>query len=260
MNAITKSNRTDQTRFNAVRHGILSRHLLLPWEDADEYNELFAALHAEHRPKGPTEDHLVEELAGILWRKRRLRMAEAAAHQQGLLKTTIGFYNTDKAALVLVSTEDQAASVAEALHCSDEDAAYDNAVLNREQVGVRVALAALQDAGPDGGYEAALARLQPEVRSWWEELLDESNTVSGYRPDTDGLYQFLIEGAGPDISRRIQTLKHRPQLRRQAYAESLDPARMEKLARYEVHLDRKLERTLSMLLKLQDLRQGGDEG
>ncbi len=34
----------------------------------------------------------------------------------------------------------------------------------------------------------------------------------------------------------------------------LDPCRPERLGRYEVHLDRKLERTLAMLFKLKDLR------
>ena len=34
---------------------------------------------AEHEPQGPTEEHLVEELVGILWRKRRLRLAEGAS-------------------------------------------------------------------------------------------------------------------------------------------------------------------------------------
>jgi hypothetical protein len=46
------------------------RYTVLPWEDADEYQALVAALVAEHAPQGPTEEHLVEELAGILWRKR----------------------------------------------------------------------------------------------------------------------------------------------------------------------------------------------
>ena len=50
----------------------LSRYTVLPWEDAAEYRALVAALAAEHAPQGPTEEHLVEELAGILWRKRRL--------------------------------------------------------------------------------------------------------------------------------------------------------------------------------------------
>jgi hypothetical protein len=75
------------TRFNALKHGVLSRYTVLPWEDANEYHALVAALAAEHAPQGPTEEHLVEELAGILWRKRRLRLAEAAAHRRGLEDT-----------------------------------------------------------------------------------------------------------------------------------------------------------------------------
>ena len=75
---------TEITRFNALRHGVLSRYTVLPWEDAAEYRDLVASLVAEHAPQGPTEEHLVEELAGILWRKRRLRLAEAAAHRHGL--------------------------------------------------------------------------------------------------------------------------------------------------------------------------------
>ena len=44
-------------------------------------------------------------------------------------------------------------------------------------------------------------------------------------------------------------------IREQAYGEALDPFKLEKLGRYEVHLDRKLARMLAMLIKLQDLRQ-----
>jgi hypothetical protein len=36
--------------------------------------------------------------------------------------------------------------------------------------------------------------------------------------------------------------------------EALDPDKLERLGRYEVHLDRKLERMLAMLLRLKDLR------
>jgi len=63
---------------------MLSRYTVLPWEDADEYRSLVEALVSEHILQGPTEEHLVEEVAGILWRKRRLRLAEAALHRRGL--------------------------------------------------------------------------------------------------------------------------------------------------------------------------------
>jgi hypothetical protein len=37
--------------------------------------------------------------------------------------------------------------------------------------------------------------------------------------------------------------------------EALDPDKLERLGRYEVHLDRKLERMLAMLLRPKDLRR-----
>jgi hypothetical protein len=43
----------------------MSRYTVLPWEDADEYRALLEALVADHAPQGPTQEHLVEELAGL---------------------------------------------------------------------------------------------------------------------------------------------------------------------------------------------------
>ena len=71
------------TRHNALRHGVLSGFVVLPWEDLG-FQQLLAALVAEHGPHGPTEEHLVEEIAGVFWRKRRLRMGEAAIHRDRL--------------------------------------------------------------------------------------------------------------------------------------------------------------------------------
>ena len=60
----------------------------------------------------------------------------------------------------------------------------------------------------------------------------------------------------PWFENRKYELANRPLIREQAFGEALDPDRLEGLARYEVHLDRKLERMLAMLLRLKDLRQG----
>ena len=46
------------TRFNALQHGVLSRHAMMPWEDRNEYQTLLDALVEEHLPNGPTEVHL----------------------------------------------------------------------------------------------------------------------------------------------------------------------------------------------------------
>ena len=66
------------SRFNSTTHGTLSKHTVLPWEPREEFEGLHLSLRKEYAPLGPMEDHLVEEIAGIIWRKRRLRMAETA--------------------------------------------------------------------------------------------------------------------------------------------------------------------------------------
>jgi hypothetical protein len=55
-------------------------------------------------------------------------------------------------------------------------------------------------------------------------------------------------------------LANRPLIRQQAFGEALDPDKLERLGRYEVHLDRKLERMLTMLLRLKELRLTSVEG
>src|SRR5438309_5518859 len=110
---------TDITRFNALRHGVLSRYTVLPWENADECRAVVEALVAEHGPQGPTEEHLVEEIAGILWRKRRLRLAEAAAQRRGLEKTLASYRETVKVALVHLDASGRSERVIDAVTATE---------------------------------------------------------------------------------------------------------------------------------------------
>jgi hypothetical protein len=71
-------------RFNAMKHGILSHLTVLAHEDHAQFDDLLAALMDEHRPTGMTERHLIEELATIIWRKRRVLLAEGAKINEGL--------------------------------------------------------------------------------------------------------------------------------------------------------------------------------
>lgn len=117
---------TEMTRFNALRHGILSRYTVLPWEDPAEYGSVLEGLVAEHQPRGPTEEHLVEELAGILWRKRRLRLAEAAAHRRGLNGALSSHRETVKVALVHLDATDQTERVVDAIRASGDETQEEN--------------------------------------------------------------------------------------------------------------------------------------
>jgi hypothetical protein len=250
---------TEVTRFNALRHGVLSRYTVLPWEDADEYRDLVAALATEHAPEGPTEEHLVEELAGIIWRKRRLRLAEAAAHRRGLEATLSPFRETVKSALVLIDAPDQSGSVANAIRATAFDTQNDITDTEEDEAITRRALGLLGSKRNDA-YEAALAALREDTQAWWADLLasDPNELEEDEEPataDAEGLRRFLEEEVLPWFEKRKKELAAQPLIRDQAFGEALDPDKLERLGRYEVHLDRKLERVLAMLLRLKDLRQ-----
>ena len=252
---------TETTRFNALRHGILSRYTVLPWEDANEYHVLVAALVAEHRPKGPTEEHLVEELAGILWRKRRLRLAEAAAHRRGLNGTLASYRDTVKMALVHLDTADQTERVVDAIRATDADTDADIRDIVDDEAMTRRAINLLGSRRNDA-YEAALESLREDTRDWWADVL--AGKLDGGEDaataDAMGLRSFLENKVLPWLETRKKELANRPLVREQAFGESLDPDKLERFGRYEIHLDRKLERMLAMLFRLKDLRQGVVDG
>jgi hypothetical protein len=52
--------------------------LIIVGENADDFDQLRAELMAEHDPQSVLETELVERLAGILWRLRRVPSFEAA--------------------------------------------------------------------------------------------------------------------------------------------------------------------------------------
>ena len=255
---------TDITRFNALRHGVLSRYTVLPWESTDEYRAVVEALVAEHRPQGPTEEHLVEEIAGILWRKRRLRLAEAAAHRRGLQGTLASYRETVKVALVHLDTDGQSERVVDAIKATVADTQEDMTDMAADEAMTRRALELLGSRRNDA-YEAALAALREDKQAWWADTLacDPDELGEGEEPataDVEGLRRFLEGKVLPWFENRQKELANRPLIREQAFGEALDPDKLERLGRYEVHLDRKLERMLTMLLRLKDLRRTTVEG
>ena len=69
------------------------------------------------------------------------------------------------------------------------------------------------------------------------------------------LRRFLEGEVLPWFDNRKKELENRPLIREQAFGEALDPDKLERLGRYEVHLDRKIKRMRTMLLRLKDLRR-----
>ncbi len=249
----------DETRFNALRHGVLSRHAILPWEDRAEYQALLDALVAEHAPQGPTEEHLVEELAGIIWRKRRLQLAEIAIYREGLRKEAASTFEPEQiggaALLPVVGMHNVKANLPHALIATPADTARDLRDVKRDQAMTSKAVNILVAGGPDS-YALALAALREDTSSSWLECLEESDADdTTYRPTAEALEAWLRRHWTEWYDEPIAELQHRDAIREQAIGSAYAGQRLEVTARYEVHLDRKLERTLSMLFRLRELRQ-----
>lgn len=243
-------------RFNAIKHGILSRHVVLPHEDADEFGRLLDALLDEHRPTGATEAHLVEELASIFWRKRRVLQAEGARINEGMANVV---RHTDSLASSAVPFSYRLAGkqvdVRELMDASPQDVVRQQREARKDLAATERAAAILRRGEP-GAYDQALRALVPDSREWWQDHIDEES----FAPTAEGLADFIARELAP-LCRGIEAeTRYHEAIKAQAMGEGLQVHRLEKLGRYETHLDRKFERTLAMLVKLKQLRSatGGD--
>ena len=247
---VTTINNYEPVRFNAMKHGILSRLVVLAHEDHAEFEDLLAALIDEHRPAGMTERHLIEELAAIIWRKRRVLLAEGAKINEGLksvvsssksvMASAAPFQrgmtseNTDVRDLLEMTPAD--------IEESQKDAALDLAATQK-------AAAILRKGGPNVYAKARRALIQ-DSRDWWDEHVEEES----HPATAEGLAKFIQETLEPICFRMEREAQFTPAIKSQTLGEGLRAHMMEKLNRYETHLDRKFERTLAMILKLKDLR------
>jgi hypothetical protein len=90
----------------------------------------------------------------------------------------------------------------------------------------------------------------PDTREWWQEYVDDEE----YPADATGLMAFINEHVTPFVHQQEKESRHLDAIVNQTIGEGLQAYRLEKLSRYETHLDRKFERTLAMLIKLKELR------
>jgi hypothetical protein len=246
----TESNSYATVRFNALKHGVLSRHVDLPHEDRREFDDLLAALVMEHQPGGATELHLVEELAGILWRKRRVLMAEGACINQGLKGAARNAEGVISAAAPFeMGLSGKATDLRDFLDMTPEEVAERQRDAKHDLEAIRKAASILRRGGANA-YEKALRALLPESREWWQNHIEDEE----YLPTAEGLEQFIREHLQPLCIGIEKEARHHEAIKAQTLGEGLQPIRLLTLNRYETHLDRKFERTLAMLLKLKELR------
>jgi hypothetical protein len=99
----------EQSRRNAIRHGLTAETVIGPLEDAEDYRQFEAAVIADYDAQSAVERELVLRLASLLWRLRRATTMETGlfeiqaedmrdyrqtrkllAHSQGVIHAVFG--------------------------------------------------------------------------------------------------------------------------------------------------------------------------
>jgi hypothetical protein len=139
----------------------------------------------------------------------------------------------------------------ELLMLTPEELAAEHREAERDLELTRKAAAILRRGRPNA-YDNALRVLRADSRDWWQDLVDDEE----FPPTAEGLADFISIHLEPFCLNVEKQVRHCAVIRAQTVGEGLRPHRLEKLSRYETHLDRKFQRTLAMLIRLKELRSG----
>jgi hypothetical protein len=257
-----------RSKHNAIKHAIFSRVIVLPGESRAEYNALLNDLTEDRHPEGRLEEILVEKLAAIIWRQRRLFIAEGAEIRKGT-----EFCEFDKAAQD--HEEAERAIQSESLTETQNPQVLDHCLqlLGELRDGIdsefdkETNLEILKKLyGCKSQLRETLIPVYQLVCDHWTQLstgaISEEEMEHQGRPTRQDCKEnmlFLID-------REIRFLKQR---RKQC--QSLESARtkleiqrlnvpassgLDRLVRYEGHLGKEFDRTFSQLERVQRLRRG----
>jgi len=151
-------------RFNALKHGILSRYTVLSHENHADYESLVNSLMDEHLPAGATEQHLIEELASVIWRKRRVLQAEGATINKGLKESARSAKTIIPAAAPFeMGLSGEGTDIRNLMHLKPEDVTESQRTARHDLDATNKAAAILRKGG-DRAYDRALRALLPDTR------------------------------------------------------------------------------------------------
>ncbi|SRR5712692_625487 len=254
-----------RSKYNALKHGLFSKAILLEDESPAEYESLLNGLRESLQPQGKLEEVLVEKLATILWRERRLLQEEAAEIQKATILNIDRMLQQEADELEYADLKEapdrklthssnltvfrNAIEILDMVRQSEED---DSQV---EKVGelFRMIFGCEKDGAPPYRFRQLYFAL-------WK-LLFAPQEVENSKDSVDPT-ELMRKAIGKemlrlvklhDIAASVETLKRRRDL---ATARVPSPEVFDRLLRHEAHLSREFNRTLSELERLQRTRKG----
>ena len=261
-----------KTKFNATTHGIFSSVVVLKGETRGEYETLLLGLWRDRQPQGRLEEILVEKLAMILWRHRRLLVSEGGE----ILKSYQGLVWDQGNQL-----QDAVTKIASSSKSENENGLFWD-VSNLKVLNQCLELLARLRDGIEGDElrpERDYAILNKIYRST-ERTYEGATLLGSYAkwlevsegpedlvkrkglPSPEGCRDEILREIDIEIGRlkqireehrAIQIERTRLEMLRRRIPEGPE---LERLLRYEASLERAFDRTMAQLERLQRIRFG----
>jgi len=251
------------SKFNALKHGLLSKAVLSKTESRDEYRSLLNGLCEYWQPHGKMESVLVENIAAVFWRLCRSLQGESSE-----ISERIEFMAIDSATKQL----------AEIWENSEADSGgvfkwIDNPLFIREEIE---RFAQLRETIIKHGFKTDFSLIEKlygkhpsgsnfqAFRLLYEDCAAKVNLAEkgGDKSKDAELRQAAIEIIDPQIE-SLKDLEKRAQdnclqrLRYKLYGAVISgQVTLDLRLRYEAHLSRGLDRYVNLLVQLQRMRQG----
>lgn len=209
-----------KVKFNALKHGLLAREVVIPVgegkENRAEFDHLVFQLCEHYSPVGPVEELLVEKIAVAYWRLRRAVRCEV-----GEIRAELA--DEDEQESEAVSLKERADRVRELLEELEDDSnpTFDASLCEELEWDFEAAHAELEKIEPGARKKQILTWLEDERTELLERAREEE-----LKAKTD-LDMARARGSLPDHST------------------------VEKILRYETTIERQLYRAITELEKLQ---------
>jgi len=259
----------ERSKRNALKHGVFAKDVVLPDESDAQFHALLDGLRNDFQPEGTVEDVLVEKLAALFWRSRRLIIAESAEIQKG-----VKFLVWDREQRY---QENARLSSGLANYVGGITRGVDNPVFLQRSLDL---LEKLRTGIEENGFNQEkdmriLTELYGSNSDRWAEtplyLYVNFSYAAGLPEDVrqqKGLasseeYRNLFLGRLCDEYERLDRYKRArartesSRMKLEALSKNIpDAPCLDRLLRYEAAISREIERTLSQLERLQRMRRG----
>jgi len=235
-----------RSSLNAVQHGVLSAKLILPGENAEQYQALLQSLLVELQPVGLLEQLLVERVAVAIWRQRRLVGAESAAVTEAQLATGLITLNR-----IMEVT---------GLPFGERDW-VERIVKDLPQEQPLVAL--LSEITEVGNFDVDLAKVRQRYPAVWgalcrdcdvEEHMTPSQQLAQIRSQLDEVHGSFYEWLDSEQAYDTKLLRVVQAANTVRHAQAM-PKHSDQLARYQSALDNEWYKCMRNLRETQKFRQ-----